>query len=371
MPLDRPSYAALIERIGADFVASWTGMSQDVQALELRHVIENLATLNHAAYGHAQSIVDEILPTRASLDGLQVWGRIFGQPLKPAVAAVGSAVGSATALRELAATNILFTSEAGGVYELTADAKADEAGVLTVSVRATETGTGLNLPPNATLILVSPEIGIEDAFTVSFPGLVGADEEDVEAYRVRILDIFRRPPQGGALHDYRRWALQVPGVARAWALPADIVGLGNVTVYVATAEDEVVPPDELLEQVRERIAVRQRADASVSVAAPTVVSQDVLVFLYDVPVGEQASVREAVDAAVRAVFAGAPAALDPLPSLQFGVVDVEARFYKPQIAAAVGDAVGYPLMVVTPGTDVTPTPDTLTVYVPGDIGMTF
>lgn len=369
MPLDRPAYAALIERMRDDFVAQWTGVTQDIEGSDLRHYIDSQGTLNNAAYAYAEGILQEIVPTTASLEGLKVWGQVFATPQKPASAAVGSAVGEATQFLGLT-TGTLLTSEDGGVYEVSVDAVADIDGVLTISVRALDTGTAYNLDAGASLTLVTPEPGVEDTFIVAFPGVVGADDEDVEAYRARIIGLFRYPPQGGALHDCRRWALEVPGVARAWALPADVVGLGSIVVYVATAEDEVVPPDELLEQVRAHITARKREDANVIVAAPAVVSQHVLAFIYFVPESDDARVRELAEAAVRDVFRSAPAVLDPLPDLKLGIVDVEPRFYRPQIEAAIGDAIDYSLMLATPGSDLTPDPDTLTVYVPGTITLT-
>ena len=370
MPLDRPSRDTLVARIAADIAGAWPGSAPATPGFDLRAVTETEADLAHAAYGFAQALVDELLPTTASLAGLQRWGRILNLPLKPASRAVGAATGTATAGRVLAA-GALLVADNGGVYELSAAAEADPTGDLVVSLRATDAGAAANLPPGAALTLVTPMTGVDDAFVVLAPGVVGADDEDVEAYRARILDLFRNPPQGGALHDYRRWALQVPGVARAWALPADVVGLGNVSVYVATAEDDPTPPAELLDQVTAWLAPRQRADAAVSVMAPAVEEVPVTAFVTGLPVDEQDAAAARAASGAAAVFAEAPAALSPLPALDFAVPNVEERFYKSRLSAAIGDAAGAAINVQIPGADVTPAAATLTVFRLGAFSVVF
>ena len=56
----------------------------------------------------------------------------------------------------------------------------------------------------------------------------GTDTETDEQLRMRILQRIRNPPMGGSQADYVAWALQVPGVTRAWAAPEQ--GVGTITV---------------------------------------------------------------------------------------------------------------------------------------------
>ncbi len=42
----------------------------------------------------------------------------------------------------------------------------------------------------------------------------GADIEDDDDFRERVLEAYQNPPQGGNRTDYQRWALAVPGVTR-------------------------------------------------------------------------------------------------------------------------------------------------------------
>lgn len=368
MPLDRPTRAALAARIAADLEDEWDGASASEP--DMAALVESETDLAHGAYGYAEEVLNDLVPSSASLAGLQRWGRVLALPQKPASAAAGSVSGEGNPGATLS-VGALLVSAAGGVYEAAADAVADGDGDVALTVRATSLGTEANLGAGATLTLVSPTYGIGDAFTVEAPGIVGADEEGVEAYRARVIDVFRNPPQGGALHDYRRWALQVPGVARAWALPADVVGLGAVAVYIVTAESDPTPTDALIEQVAAFIATRARGGATVTVSAPAIQEVDVLVFVNGIDEADEAAVEDRIDASTAAVFAEAPAALDPMPALDYGVPDVGVRFYRSRVQAAAGDAAGVTINVSSPGADVAPATTGLTVFVRGDFSVVF
>jgi uncharacterized phage protein gp47/JayE len=51
--------------------------------------------------------------------------------------------------------------------------------------------------------------------------------ESVDSLRSRMLEKYAAPPQGGDLQDYVTWALEVPGVTRAWSYG----GSGTVVLY--------------------------------------------------------------------------------------------------------------------------------------------
>ena len=60
--------------------------------------------------------------------------------------------------------------------------------------------------------------------------------ESAEAWRARLAAARRDPPSGGDAPDFIRWAMAVPGVARAWVVPC-WQGLGTVGVIFAPAGD--------------------------------------------------------------------------------------------------------------------------------------
>ena len=58
---------------------------------------------------------------------------------------------------------------------------------------------------------------------VEYPGIAGgADEQSDLLLLQRVLARLRQPPHGGADFDYIRWALEVPGVTRAWVYPLEL-----------------------------------------------------------------------------------------------------------------------------------------------------
>jgi uncharacterized phage protein gp47/JayE len=79
------------------------------------------------------------------------------------------------------------------------------------------------------------------------------------------------PPHGGAAFDYVRWALEVPGVTRAWCYPLEM-GVGSVTVRFmmddVRADQAGIPTPADVQIVADYIDVRRPVTAKVYVAAP-------------------------------------------------------------------------------------------------------
>jgi uncharacterized phage protein gp47/JayE len=94
-------------------------------------------------------------------------------------------------------------------------------------IRALDAGVNGNLDPGSQLSLE----GIAGVDVTSIDVTGGVDTESDDDLRFRVLQRIRQPPQGGALHDYSRWALAVPGCTRAWTYPLEM-GIGTVTVRV-------------------------------------------------------------------------------------------------------------------------------------------
>ena len=103
-------------------------------------------------------------------------------------------------------------------------------GATSVSVVALTEGAAGNLTAGSSLSLTAgpPGGGVNaTAIVVSLTG--GNDAEIDDQLRVRVLQRIQKPPMGGDADDYVAWALQVPGVTRAWCSPLEM-GVGTVTV---------------------------------------------------------------------------------------------------------------------------------------------
>lgn len=80
-----------------------------------------------------------------------------------------------------------------------------------------------------TAALVSSVSGITSASISSLDD--GVAEESDDELRIRVLDRIREPPMGGDAFDYVQWALNVPGVTRAWSAPNE-QGMGTIIVRI-------------------------------------------------------------------------------------------------------------------------------------------
>ncbi|RMU56993.1 hypothetical protein ALP29_200516 [Pseudomonas syringae pv. avii] len=90
---------------------------------------------------------------------------------------------------------------------------------------------------------VQPVEGIDSTFTVIADGLTGGiPQESIELLRARVVRSYRVIPHGGNQDDYVTWALELPGVKRAWCVRR-YMGPGTVAVFFMR-DDEVNPiPD--------------------------------------------------------------------------------------------------------------------------------
>ena len=103
------------------------------------------------------------------------------------------------------------------------------------------------------------------------------------------------PPHGGAAGDYERWALEVTGVTRAWAVPA-LYGLGTVGLWFMTDDLTAngIPDAAKVTEVQTYLDTLRPITAEVTAVAPTPVSLDFTIELTP----NTATVQAAVEAAL-------------------------------------------------------------------------
>lgn len=64
----------------------------------------------------------------------------------------------------------------------------------------------------------------------------------MESLRVRVIRSYRVIPHGGSVDDYETWALEFPGVTRAWCR-GNYMGPGTVGLFVMRDTDPVPVPN--------------------------------------------------------------------------------------------------------------------------------
>ena len=192
-----------------------------------------------------------------------------------------------------------------------------------VPARAVEPGAAGNVPAGSVLSMAVAPVGVSRCVNpAAFQG--GADAEDDESLRRRVLETFRRLPNGANAAFYEQGAMSFPEVAAAAVLPRNR-GIGTVDVVIATGQG--MPEEALLRRVREFFQEKREIAVDVGVLAPTEKTVDVAVKVKPREGADFAGVKTAVETAVRGWFGGEALGQDVLRArlcdLVFGCEGVE------------------------------------------------
>ena len=184
------------------------------------------------------------------------------------------------------------TTQDAAIYpgELYAEARA----------RAVEPGTAGNAAAGAILTMAVAPVGVSRCVNpAAFTG--GTDREEDEALRARVLETFRRMPNGANAAFYHQGAMSFPQVAGAAVIPRPR-GVGSVDVVIATSAG--VPDGALLTQVADYFQSRREIAVDVQVKAPTVRTVDVVLQVAPAEGWRLEDAAAAVRQAVEALFDG-------------------------------------------------------------------
>lgn len=150
-------------------------------------------------------------------------------PRKGAAAARGPVTVNATGAITLATGAVLLRSD-GEAYSVDAGIVLTGAGTATVQVTALDAGAD-SVSEAGTVLGASVGLTGPATFAVAAAGLGGgADPEQDDAYKARLLFAKAFPDHAGAPGDWLRYTLAIPGVTRAFIEPLGH-GRGSVVVY--------------------------------------------------------------------------------------------------------------------------------------------
>ena len=257
-----------------------------------------------ALYHQAEWVMEQAFPQTAQGIYLDYHAQTRGIERSVATAAEGYLrfqVDTAVA-QDLAipAGTVCMTGE--GRRFQTTQAAVLEAGELYVDVlaEALETGSGGNVAADTVTRMAVAPAGVKKCTNpVAFAG--GADRESDEALRERILDSFKRLPNGANAAFYELEAMNYPGVAAAKAV-GRARGIGTVDVYVAT--EAGLPGAELLAEIEADLQQKREIAVDVEVCAPQEQTVDVSVAIQAAEGYTYDQAEDAADAALRAHFTG-------------------------------------------------------------------
>lgn len=231
----RPTLPQLITTIRSDI---FTRLAADTTLAELRRSDAEVyarvqAAAVHTVYGYIDYLARNLLPDLADEDWLTRHGNMKTAPRKAAVAATGYVRWEGVKDGISVDAGVLIQRDDLVSYTSIADVSS-AGGVLRVPVNCEATGSAGNADDGTTMRLVSPIEGISStAQADTIQG--GADIEDIELWRSRIIERWQWTPQGGADDDYKVWAKEVAGITRAWVY-RHWSGLGTVGVMVANSD---------------------------------------------------------------------------------------------------------------------------------------
>ena len=263
-----------------------------------------VASQIYALYVQADWVNRQCFPQTAVEDYLDLHAQLRGLTRREAAAAEGvirfetdSAAGTDLVV---AAGTVCMT--AGGVRFETTQEGTIPAGETAVEVpaRAIEPGAAGNAAAGAIRAMAVAPVGVSRCTNPEgFSG--GLDAESDEDLRSRVLETFRRMPNGANAAYYEQEAMSFPRVAAA-AVVSRPRGVGSVDVVVSTPAG--VPDGELLEELQDYFEQRREIAVDVKVRAPEVkqVTVTIRVAAEDNRDGE--AVRQAVEQAIRSWFDG-------------------------------------------------------------------
>lgn len=342
MPFEIPTLPALVQRAGEDLARSGVdGVLRRSDSAVLARVMSGGV---FGLYGLLAWQARQILPDTCDEDMLARWATLKGIQRTPATSAAGS-IDVTGADGVMVPSGMIWQSRGGMQFTVTQDTVI-ASGQAAVPIQAVLVGQAGNVPAGLQVTAVSPVVGLVDRAVVSSGGLVGGtDQEALERWRRRVIRSFRIQPHGGDLDDYVTWALEVPGVTRAWARRA-WVGPGTVGVFVVRDDDDDIIPDPAeLAAVQVHIESKRPTTAEVHVIAP-----ELLPVAYEIALTpDTETLRARVEQA--------------LIDLHLIEVDLGGRLYRSHMTAAVSNTPGeLDHALSLPAADVVPLAHQLPVF---------
>lgn len=280
MPFQRPTLTALIERILADLSSRMLGTDGAVLRRSVLGVLGRAeAGASHELHGHLDWIADQVIIDTAEAEYLERWANVWGVRRKAAEFAIGSVTFTGFDGAVIPSGTLLQRQD-GLQVATTAEVTIPAGGTVVVDVQAQTAGATGNTAAGVSLTLLQPIAGVQNSAPIAGDGLSnGSDTEDDDGLRTRLLARIQAPPSGGSAADYVQWALEVPGVTRAWCSPQEM-GAGTVTVrFVRDDDTSIIPDTAEVDAVYDHIEALRPVTAELFVVAPIAKAIDMTIAL--------------------------------------------------------------------------------------------
>ncbi|MDH1088849.1 baseplate J/gp47 family protein [Pantoea brenneri] len=240
MPYKRPTLTELRARTQSAITTGLEKIGALLRFSNMRVLGDVCAGMSHLHFGFLDWIARQTNPSTATGEFLAMWGALVRVYRKPATAATGQSVPITGTVGYTAKAGTVLNRGDGYQYTLDTDLTIGSTGTVLGSVTAVlpdasadSSGGGAsgNAAAGTSLRFDIVIEGIDSSVTLTTAITGGTDIEGEEAFRSRVLGAFQNTPQGGSDADYKKWALAVPGVTRAWVVRR-LMGAGTVGVYI-------------------------------------------------------------------------------------------------------------------------------------------
>lgn len=240
MPYKRPTLTELREKNRAQLQSELRKTGALLRFSNIGVLADADAGLSHLHYGYLDYIAQQTTPFTSTDEWLGGWAALKGIFQKAPTAAVSPAYQITGIAKAVVPAGAILNRGDGYQYrldtEVTIGANGKGAGAITAVLPDavegnTSGGSQGNAVAGTTLTLDTAWPGIDTIGTLLEPATGGADIEDQQKFRSRMLLAYQNPPQGGSDTDYQQWALAVPGVTRCW-VKRRLMGVGSVGVYI-------------------------------------------------------------------------------------------------------------------------------------------
>lgn len=283
-----PTLRDLFERSRASFRANLKGSDAWVWPNNVYASAKVIGGVVFEVFGFAAYIQKQMFAhTAPDIESVTLHGQEFGIPQKPAAPATGSVLFTVTT-DVVISTGAILQRVDGVQFSVTAGATLPTSGTLSVPVVSLTDGKINNTDAATPLTIIS---GVTTTSTTAPTAAVaangitlGADLEDIESYRARILFRKRNPPHGGSAADYVMWAGEVAGVSFYLDRPTVYVerlwnGPGTVRVFPLMYDlyANGIPSVGDVARVSDHIQSVRPVGALVTVAAPVAVPVDIVI----------------------------------------------------------------------------------------------
>lgn len=358
MPYERPTFAQIRDRILADIDSELEGGDYEAGIVEYALACA-IAGVCLMLYSRIETAARNATPDRPESLAMLKWASFWGIVRKSPSPNKGFAVWPAAPGSILPAGTVVRLQD--GTEYTTDGADTEDGGVVSAFLTAVVPGVAGRAPAGTRITLGSPVAGVTPQGTVTaapgLPGLTGGtDSETDRSMHARLLERIRRPPRGGGDGDYRMWALEVPGVTRAWeynphTTPA--LSPGSVHVYfVCDDEADPIPGPSKIAEVQAYIDARRPVTVpDFQALAPTPIELDVagsiVIEAGYVQANVEAAATENVKAFIRReAIPGGTISLSRLSE----VISTTAGEQSHELTDPTGDTVPADFELIVPGT---------------------